>query len=63
MINVTTSYNDTNMDQFMFAIKTLKFDDGPQFLDYSFLLRLSHIKNIYNKTTKQYTNQIKYYNL
>ena len=50
MINLTTSYNDPNMDQFMFAIKLIGFGDGPQ-IPTNLSLTLNHGKHTFNKTT------------
>ena len=63
MINLTTSYNDPNMDQFMFAIKLLRFADGPRLPSFNFYLTLTHGKNTYNKTTGKYSIQSKSYDL
>ena len=57
MINLTTSYSDPNMDQFMFGIKPTHFSGSPSFQPSAFRVYLSHVNKTYAKTANNYSYQ------
>lgn len=61
MINLTTSYTDLDVDQFMFAIKALSFNDTLNFKSSDFQLYASYITQIFDKTTQMYSSISKDY--
>lgn len=61
MINVTTSYNNPDMDQFMFAIKASTFNDALNFRGSDFQLYVSHVAQTFDKTTQKYSLKKKDY--
>jgi len=49
------------VDQFMFAIKALSFNDTLNFKGSDFQLYVSHITQIFDKTTRMYSSRSKDY--